>query len=1061
MTIRGRLKGNKLGIIELEFGPFSMALILFTLFAAVLFISPSVGEPDINISKTVVPGEILPCENATIWINVTATGEPYEVPQPICVMLVLDMSSSMSGEYNDKTTVEYIKQAAKVFIGNVNFSQDSVGIVSYGNTAQLLQPLINNPATLNATIDGLDDTPGSQFNPYYTNMGEGIRRAQVELQNCVEGSVPIMILFTDGVPTAYGDPRITCNACPTSDTTCTLYARNWAEWAKNNGTTIFTVGYFNGFCGSAWYQCDPPCTQTINLAKDILTDAASKPEYFFEAPTPEDLEGIYANVSKVINDIAASNIKIMDYLALGIINQDGTGDPVQFTISTISINESWNNSINITSNMTGDYLPTNENISYIQYTLPNGTQVTQNLTTPEAVPKIYVLDSDFEINKTAEYYGYPDPAIPGAQINYTIWINNTGNVNLTNPIIIDSLYSVYLPGNKTGDDQGPGVLNVSERWKYVFNVTLSPNPGPWINNTVTANFTDPCGYHVNRSDWANISTACCISGMKTVPEGESPAGFVIQVRNLTTGQVVATNETNETGYWKICGLAPGNYNVTEQPKPGWSLNTQVYDISIPRDCGKDTFVFDNVPCCISGTKRVPANRSAAGFEIELKDSNGTVVANATTDSNGSWSICDLVSGNYTLIERPRPGWTPNDQFYNVTIPLDCGKDTFVFDNVPCCISGTKRVPANSSAAGFEIELKDSNGTVVANATTDVNGSWSICDLVDGSYTVSETPKSGWANNTQEYNISIPDDCGNMSLNFENLPLFCISGHKYWDKNGDGVRDLIEDQPLKNWTVQVRNESGWLVANATTDDNGYWEVCNLVAGEYNISEVVEAGWKPTDPPGGHYDPFAINDNVTNLDFLNTGIFCISGYKYWDKDGDGVIDPEDDPIGDWVIFIDEDGDRRADPREPVTTAGGDGFWEICNLPPGTYVVCEELICGWTQTYPKGSGRSDCHSVHISNQSVAGLDFLNYRPHNQLLNEDSIQLGDQLALAWDMSYKDGLAKNEIDIDKSQTQTAKGCRSGTDLINRENISVDDQSADSTGPGTSSNDIRIVTSQS
>jgi len=147
---------------------------------------------------------------------------------------------------------------------------------------------------------------------------------------------------------------------------------------------------------------------------------------------------------------------------------------------------------------------------------------------------------------------------------------------------------------------------------------------------------------------------------------------------------------------------------------------------------------------------------------------------------------------------------------------------------------------------------------------------------------------------------------------------------------------------------------------------------------------------------------------------------------------------------------------DPREPVTTTGGDGFWEICNLPPGTYTVCEEMMPGWIQTHPQGSG---CYSVDIIDQSAIGLDFLNYRPSNELWNEDLVHIGDQFASAWDLSYKDGLAKNLIEIEKTQTQ--KACGLGTDLFNLENISIENQRADSTGSGTSSNKIRIVTSQS
>lgn len=114
---------------------------------------------------------------------------------------------------------------------------------------------------------------------------------------------------------------------------------------------------------------------------------------------------------------------------------------------------------------------------------------------------------DFDITKTAEH---ADPAIPGTKINYTIWINNTGYFNLTNVSIVDLLNNTPVSLSGPQFDYGiANVLEVAENWLFEFNTTVPPIPDPWINNSVTANFSDSCGFYIEKTAWANVSTRRC------------------------------------------------------------------------------------------------------------------------------------------------------------------------------------------------------------------------------------------------------------------------------------------------------------------------------------------------------------------------------------------------------------------------------------------------------------------------------------------------------------------------------------------------------------------------
>ena len=333
----------------------------------------------------------------------------------------------------------------------------------------------------------------------------------------------------------------------------------------------------------------------------------------------------------------------------------------------------------------------------------------------------------------------------------------------------------------------------------------------------------------------------------------------------------------------------------------------------------------------------------------------------------------------------------------------------------------------------------------------------LCKDIVNNATVSAYDPCGKEVNDTDYNIVFT------------VCAYCISGHKYWDKDGDSIKDP-EDPPVKNWTILVRNESGSFI-ETKTNETGYWEVCDLIPGIYNVSEEVKDGWKPTDPPSGFYDSIEVESfNVTGIDFLNTGTLCISGHKYWDKDGNGVKDPMDEPLANWTIFIHEYGDEIADPRKPVTTTtGGDGSWKICNLPPGSYTVCEEPKAGWTQTYPEGSG---CYSVEIIDESVSGLDFFNSKPLFKGLNLDEIAIGDQNALG----FWGGDAINALTIEKDQQAgmvyqkiiPAEDCGClgpnrlywNTTVLNIERIDAGNQSASAGGDATGTNRIKVGSSQ-
>jgi hypothetical protein len=247
----------------------------------------------------------------------------------------------------------------------------------------------------------------------------------------------------------------------------------------------------------------------------------------------------------------------------------------------------------------------------------------------------------------------------------------------------------------------------------------------------------------------------------------------------------------------------------------------------------------------------------------------------------------------------------------------------------------------------------------------------------GTYTVTEADVHGWIHTTPSsltYTLQSGDVLN--PLVFGNYNLAKVAGIKSYDANLNGVRDQNEPG-LAGWTIVIvgNTVNGPYLNTTQTDSNGYFEFDGLLAGVYMVSEVQQPGWVPTSPPST--PPFLVSSGVTGFVAFDNALFgIIEGYKFYDKNMNGVMDANEPGLAGWTIHLDGTTDHGA-PVHMTTTTDGSGHYSF-SVQPGHYLITEELPGSeWQATTPlpqldESSGAMETfdHVVNIGNVRFATI-------------------------------------------------------------------------------------------
>jgi len=431
-------------------------------------------------------------------------------------------------------------------------------------------------------------------------------------------------------------------------------------------------------------------------------------------------------------------------------------------------------------------------------------------------------------------------------------------------------------------------------------------------------------------------------------------------------------------------LPAGDYNVTETVKAGWVCTTG-NPRTVTVECGKTEIVYfgnreGECQGCLKickyedthnyGTKDTD-EPYLSGWEFTVTDSDGNSW-DVTTVGDGGYCGCDkcetpcldLPAGDYNVTETVKAGWvctTGNPR----TVTVECGTETPVeFGNRQECIGCLKiykyedkdghgtfdpgRPYYESYLSGWEFTVTDIAGNSWS-GTTNSYGYVQFCDLPAGEYTITETLKDGWTCTTDNP-LTATVVCYRTTRvyfgNREGECSGCLKICKYEDKNNNQQKDRGESY-LSGWEFTITNDSGYSKTVTTGGSGGRCgscdycvTVCDLVPGEYTITETLKDGWTCTTD-----NPLEVTvecGKETKADFGNRGpcTGCLKIYKYNDRDGDGTKDRWERYLANWEFTVTD-----AAGNSWSGTTSWNGYVTICNLPIGDYTITETLKDGWT--------------------------------------------------------------------------------------------------------------------
>ena len=432
----------------------------------------------------------------------------------------------------------------------------------------------------------------------------------------------------------------------------------------------------------------------------------------------------------------------------------------------------------------------------------------------------------------------------------------------------------------------------------------------------------------------------------------SPLGGV-SVSALQGGVVIATTTTAPTTGDYFLNLRPGSYTI--RAVSGGYQTAYIGTIVSSDQLVSVTFALQGSPKTISGT--VVGESPISGATVEVIQGS-VVVATATTDASGAYSISTLAPGLYT-VRASAAG------YQTALLGADLvafASVNFTLNPAPEAVSGTVQdVLTGHPINGALVEVLQGQNQFAA---TLANGSgfYSIDGLAPGAYTIIATAPTYQAN--AQAIIAGSVSTVNVSLTLSPGSVIGAITH-----GGAAIPSAFVDLLLGDVVLQ----------SAVTDNDGNYALFSVQPGTYTVRVQAESFQSGSQVVAVAASQTAIADmTLASLPVSITGV---------------VSDSSTQPIAGSAIAVYGEGTLLAS-----TVAGPDGSYTIAGLAIGTYIVRASATN--YQTFLQGASLPSAAPVNFTLEtspgSIGGTVFEAASPYSPLPNATIVVLHNSISIA-----------------------------------------------------------------